>query len=106
MSHTEAAAQYDAMAQRIRAKLKELLPAVATALVPPDSQDTDWEALGATGDWSSEQSRVVGDICGQEASLIESLLRGENDVVANGAPLATESGWVFGIVSAAGEELA
>jgi ribonucleoside-diphosphate reductase beta chain len=46
----EAAAQETAMAQRIRAKLTELLPAVATALAPPDSPDADWEALGATGD--------------------------------------------------------
>ena len=46
----DAAAQDEAMAHRIRAKLMELLPAVANALAPPDTQDTDWEALGATGD--------------------------------------------------------
>jgi hypothetical protein len=27
-----------------------LLPAVATALAPPDRGDTDWQALGASGD--------------------------------------------------------
>jgi hypothetical protein len=46
----EAAAHDRLMAGRIRAKLTELLPAVATALAPPDSEDTDWEALGVTGD--------------------------------------------------------
>jgi ribonucleoside-diphosphate reductase beta chain len=46
----EAAAENGAMAERIRAKLMELLPAVATALAPPDSEDTDWKALGVTGD--------------------------------------------------------
>jgi ribonucleoside-diphosphate reductase beta chain len=46
----EAAAHDETMAERIRAKLLELLPAVATALAPPDSQDADWEALGVTGD--------------------------------------------------------
>ena len=45
------AAQRDpALAQQIRAKLLELLPAVASALAPPDSGDTDWEALGAGSD--------------------------------------------------------
>jgi ribonucleoside-diphosphate reductase beta chain len=45
------AAQRDlALAQQIRAKLRELLPAVASALAPPDSGDTDWEALGAGSD--------------------------------------------------------
>ena len=46
----QAAAQDETIADRIRAKLVELLPAVATALAPPDSEDTDWEALGVTGD--------------------------------------------------------
>jgi len=46
----EAAAHDETMAERIRAKLMELLPAVSTALAPPDSDDADWEALGATGD--------------------------------------------------------
>jgi len=44
------AASDEASADRIRAKLRELLPSVAQALAPPDSGDTDWEALGATGD--------------------------------------------------------
>jgi ribonucleoside-diphosphate reductase beta chain len=46
----EAAAHEETMAERIRAKLGELLPAVATALAPPDSEDADWAALGVTGD--------------------------------------------------------
>jgi ribonucleoside-diphosphate reductase beta chain len=36
------------LAERVRSQLRELLPAVASALAPPDQQDTDWEALGAT----------------------------------------------------------
>jgi ribonucleoside-diphosphate reductase beta chain len=45
------AAQRDrALAEQIRIKLHELLPAVASALNPPDRGDTDWEALGATSD--------------------------------------------------------
>ncbi len=39
-----------ALARQIRSKLLELLPSVASALAPPDSGDTDWEALGATSD--------------------------------------------------------
>ncbi len=46
----EAAQRDPALAQQIRAKLLELLPAVASALAPPDSGDTDWEALGAGSD--------------------------------------------------------
>jgi ribonucleoside-diphosphate reductase beta chain len=46
----EAAANDETMAERIRAKLMELLPDVATALAPPDSENADWEALGVTGD--------------------------------------------------------
>jgi ribonucleoside-diphosphate reductase beta chain len=38
------------LADRIRDKLRQLLPAVANALAPPDSQNTDWEALGATSE--------------------------------------------------------
>ena len=37
-------------AERIRTKLRELLPAVANALSPPDRENTDWEALGATSE--------------------------------------------------------
>jgi ribonucleoside-diphosphate reductase beta chain len=44
------AARDPGLAGRIRSKLHELLPAVATALAPADQQDTDWEALGATSD--------------------------------------------------------
>jgi ribonucleoside-diphosphate reductase beta chain len=46
----EATNRDPALADRIRAKLRELLPSVATALAPPDRDGTDWEALGATGD--------------------------------------------------------
>jgi ribonucleoside-diphosphate reductase beta chain len=44
----EAANRDLALADRIRTKLRELLPAVANALIPPDQEGTDWEALGAT----------------------------------------------------------
>jgi ribonucleoside-diphosphate reductase beta chain len=44
------AARVPGLADRIRSKLHDLLPAVANALAPPDQQDTDWEALGATSD--------------------------------------------------------
>jgi ribonucleoside-diphosphate reductase beta chain len=44
------AARDPALAAAIRAKLHELLPAVASALAPPDRDGTDWEALGATTD--------------------------------------------------------
>jgi ribonucleoside-diphosphate reductase beta chain len=39
-----------ALADQIRHKLHELLPAVASALARLDRGDTDWEALGASGD--------------------------------------------------------
>jgi hypothetical protein len=35
---------------RIRQTLRDLLPSVAAALSPPDRENTDWEALGATSD--------------------------------------------------------
>ena len=44
------AARDPALAAAIRAKLGELLPAVASALAPPDRDGTDWEALGASSD--------------------------------------------------------
>jgi ribonucleoside-diphosphate reductase beta chain len=44
------AARDAGLADRIRTKLHELLPAMANALAPPDQEDTDWEALGATSD--------------------------------------------------------
>jgi ribonucleoside-diphosphate reductase beta chain len=46
----EAAQRDPNLADRIRDKLRELLPSVATALSPPDREGTDWEALGATSD--------------------------------------------------------
>lgn len=39
-----------ALADRVRATLRDLLPAVASALAPPDRDGADWEALGATSD--------------------------------------------------------
>jgi ribonucleoside-diphosphate reductase beta chain len=36
------------LADQIRTTLRELLPATANALAPPDREGTDWEALGAT----------------------------------------------------------
>jgi len=39
-----------ALGDRVRATLRGLLPAVATALAPPASEDMDFEALGASGD--------------------------------------------------------
>jgi ribonucleoside-diphosphate reductase beta chain len=44
------AAQDTRLADRIRAQLRELLPAVANALAPLGDEETDWEALGATRD--------------------------------------------------------
>jgi ribonucleoside-diphosphate reductase beta chain len=34
----------------VRATLRELLPAVAEALTPPEREGTDWDALGASGE--------------------------------------------------------
>jgi ribonucleoside-diphosphate reductase beta chain len=39
-----------ALGDRVRQTLRDLLPAVAAALAPPDREETDWEALGASGD--------------------------------------------------------
>jgi ribonucleoside-diphosphate reductase beta chain len=36
------------LAEIVRATLRASLPAVAQALTPPDREDTDWEALGAS----------------------------------------------------------
>jgi ribonucleoside-diphosphate reductase beta chain len=44
------AAEHRGLADRIRSKLRELLPSAATALAPPDREGTTWEALGVTGD--------------------------------------------------------
>jgi ribonucleoside-diphosphate reductase beta chain len=38
------------LADTVRATLRELLPAVAEALTPPQREGTDWDALGASGD--------------------------------------------------------
>ncbi len=46
----ETAQRDQALAERIRAKLTELLPAVSSALTPPDREGTDWEALGASSE--------------------------------------------------------
>jgi ribonucleoside-diphosphate reductase beta chain len=39
-----------ALGDRVRGTLRDLLPAVADALAPPDRDGADWEALGASGD--------------------------------------------------------
>ena len=39
-----------ALADRVRATLRELLPAVADALAPPAREGSDWEALGASAE--------------------------------------------------------
>jgi ribonucleoside-diphosphate reductase beta chain len=36
------------LADNVRATLRDLLPAVAESLTPPDREGTDWEALGAS----------------------------------------------------------
>jgi ribonucleoside-diphosphate reductase beta chain len=46
----EAAARDAALGQAIRERLRTLLPSVAAALAPPDSEGVDFEALGASGD--------------------------------------------------------
>jgi ribonucleoside-diphosphate reductase beta chain len=46
----ESVARDSQLADRLRDTLRELLPAVASALAPPDREGTDWEALGATGE--------------------------------------------------------
>jgi ribonucleoside-diphosphate reductase beta chain len=46
----DAAGRDPALADRVRVTLRDLLPAVASALAPPDRDGTDWEALGATGE--------------------------------------------------------
>jgi len=46
----ESAARDPELAERMRVTLRELLPAVASALAPPDRDGTDWKALGATSE--------------------------------------------------------
>jgi len=43
----EAVAVDPGLAETVRATLRELLPAVADSLTPPDREGTDWDALGA-----------------------------------------------------------
>ena len=43
----EAVAAEPALSEAVRATLRELLPAVAESLTPPDREGTDWNALGA-----------------------------------------------------------
>jgi ribonucleoside-diphosphate reductase beta chain len=49
----EAVRERPELADNVRATLRELLPAVAESLTPPDREGTDWDALGA----SSEEIR-------------------------------------------------
>jgi ribonucleoside-diphosphate reductase beta chain len=49
----EAVREDPELAERVRATLRDLLPAVAESLTPPDREGTDWDALGA----SSEEIR-------------------------------------------------
>jgi ribonucleoside-diphosphate reductase beta chain len=46
----EAVREQPEQADTVRQTLRELLPAVAEALTPPDREGTDWDALGASGD--------------------------------------------------------
>ena len=46
----QAVAADPALGDEVRATLRLLLPAVASALAPPDTDGTDFEALGATSD--------------------------------------------------------
>jgi len=39
-----------ALADRVRETLRDLLPAVSSALAPPERDGTDWDALGASGE--------------------------------------------------------
>jgi ribonucleoside-diphosphate reductase beta chain len=46
----EAVARDGALGDAVRQTLRDLLPAVAEALSPPDREGTDWEALGASAE--------------------------------------------------------
>jgi ribonucleoside-diphosphate reductase beta chain len=46
----EAVAADSALSEAVRATLRELLPAVADSLTPPDRDGTDWNALGASAE--------------------------------------------------------
>ncbi|MEA2430021.1 MAG: ribonucleoside-diphosphate reductase beta chain [Thermoleophilaceae bacterium] len=45
-----AIAQHPALGDNVRQTLRDLLPAVAESLTPPDRDGTDWDALGASSD--------------------------------------------------------
>jgi ribonucleoside-diphosphate reductase beta chain len=46
----EAVRERPELADNVRATLRDLLPAVAESLTPPDREGTDWDALGASSD--------------------------------------------------------
>ena len=46
----EAVGAHPAQADTVRQTLRDLLPAVAEALTPPDREGADWDALGASSD--------------------------------------------------------
>lgn len=46
----QAVADSPTLADAVRATLRDLLPAVAESLTPPDREGTDWEALGVSAD--------------------------------------------------------
>jgi ribonucleoside-diphosphate reductase beta chain len=46
----QAVSDTPALADVVRATLRELLPAVAESLTPPDREGTDWDALGASAE--------------------------------------------------------
>jgi ribonucleoside-diphosphate reductase beta chain len=46
----QAVAENPALADQVRATLRDLLPAVAESLTPPDREGTDWNALGASAE--------------------------------------------------------
>jgi ribonucleoside-diphosphate reductase beta chain len=46
----QAVADSPALGDVVRATLRELLPAVAESLTPPDREGTDWDALGANAE--------------------------------------------------------
>jgi ribonucleoside-diphosphate reductase beta chain len=46
----QAVAEAPALADVVRSTLRDLLPAVAESLTPPDREGTDWDALGASAE--------------------------------------------------------
>ena len=55
----KAVAENPALADQVRSTLKELLPAVAESLTPPDREGTDWDALGASSRRSATSRSVA-----------------------------------------------